>query len=314
MKGLSMDLRRKGWAAFLLGLCIFIGAAGCGKKADSADTPYKIYYVNQDVTALVEAAYQGEMEDAKKAVPDMLKALRTNKDDIEEQPAIPEGVAIEDYSIGDEKLELYFNSAYQEMDVVRETLCRAALVRSLTQIDGVILVAFYVDGQPLTNKDGREYGYMQAEDFVANTGSSINSYEVTNLSLYFAKESGDKLAVEAVSVRFNTSQPTEKGIVEQLMKGPSKAENHATIPKGTKLLGVSIRDGVCYLNFDEGLKNITPGVMPETVIYSIVNSMTESGSVSKVQIAINGESDLTYLESVELGEPLSRNLDIVEEN
>ena len=32
-----------------------------------------------------------------------------------------------------------------------------------------------------------------------------------------------------------------------------------------------------------------------------------------VQIAINGESDLTFQESVYLGEPLSRNLDIVKE-
>ena len=298
----------------MLTVCILAQAIGCGKKADTSDSPYKIYYVNQDVTALVETAYEGEMKDTEKAVSGMLAALRMNKEEIEEQPAIPEGVVIEDYVIGDEKLELYFNAAYREMDVVRETLCRAALVRSLTQIEGVILVAFYVDGQPLTNQEGREYGYMQSEDFVANTGSSINSYEVTNLTLYFAGENGDKLAVENVSVRFNTSHLTEKVIVEKLMKGPTQAEHHAVIPKGTKLLGVSLRDGVCYLNFDEGLKNITPGVMPETVIYSIVNSVTESGSVSKVQIAINGESNLIYLESIELGEPLSRNLDIVEEN
>lgn len=298
----------------MLVACILAQAAGCGKKEDTSESPYKIYYVNQDVTALVEAEYKGEMKNTEKAVPDMLAALQKNKEEIEEQPAIPEGVVIEDYVIGDEKLELYFNAAYRDMDVVRETLCRAALVRSLTQIEGVILVAFYVEGEPLVNRDGREYGYMQSEDFVANTGSSINSYEVMNLTLYFAGENGDKLAVENVSVRFNTSHLTEKVIVEKLMKGPSQAGHHAVIPKGTKLLGVSIRDGVCYLNFDEGLKNITPGVMPEIVIYSIVNSVTESGSVSKVQIAINGESDLTYLESVELGEPLSRDLDIVEEN
>ena len=50
------------------------------------------------------------------------------------------------------------------MDTVREVLCRAALVRSLTQIDGVDLVMICVDGTPLTDKKGNTYGYQQAED------------------------------------------------------------------------------------------------------------------------------------------------------
>ena len=62
------------------------------------------------------------------------------------------------------------------MDTVREVLCRAALVRSLTQIDGVDLVMICVDGTPLTNKKGNTYGYQQAEDFVQNTGSSIKLF------------------------------------------------------------------------------------------------------------------------------------------
>ena len=54
-------------------------------------------------------------------------------------------------------------------------------------------------------------------------------------------------------------------------------------------------------------------MQPETVIYSIVNSVTECSSVSRVQIAINGDSNVMFQESIKLSEPLSRNLDIVEE-
>ena len=261
----------------------------------------------------MEKAYQGEMQDTDKAVEEMLEALKKNVKGIEEQAAIPAKVKIERYTLDDEKLCLYFNENYRNMDIVQEVLCRAALVRSLTKINGVDLVAFYVEESPLTNNEGIEYGYMQAEDFVANTGSSINSYQVRDLNLYFANSSGDKLVQEKVSVRFNTSQSLERVIVEQLMKGPSSSEMRATIPKKTKLLDVSVREGRCYLNFDEGLKETTPGVMPETVIYSIVNSVVEIGTVSSVQIAINGESNVMFQESVKLGEPLSRNLDIVEE-
>ena len=55
------------------------------------------------------------------------------------------------------------------------------------------------------------------------------------------------------------------------------------------------------------------GVTPEVVIYSIVNSVIESGAVNKVQISINGDSNIMYQESISLSEPLSRNLDLLEE-
>ena len=97
------------------------------------------------------------------------------------------------------------------------------------------------------------------------------------------------------------------------MRGPSGSDLKETIPKGTKLLSVSIKDGICYLNFDEGLRKIVSGVTPEVVIYSIVNSVIESGAVNKVQISINGDSNIMYQESISLSEPLSRNLDLLEE-
>lgn len=292
-------------------LCVAVLAAGCRKKEDPAKARYKIYRINQEKTGLVEAAWHGEMEDAAEGVPEMLEALQKTDDEIEVLPAIPGDVKLLDYVLEDRKLTLYFDKEYGKMDIVQEVLCRAALVRSLTQMEGVELVAFYVDGQPLTNKDGEAYGYFQEDDFVQNTGSSINSYQDTELRLYFANASGDKLVEESVNVRYNSNLSKEKVVVERLMKGTKNA--HPAIPKETRLLGVSIKDGVCYLNFDEGLKKVMPGVKPEVVIYSIVNSVIENGQVNYVQISINGENNVLFQESVKLVEPLRSNLDIVEE-
>lgn len=297
------------YVALVLGI---LASAGC-KRKDEADSPYKLYRINQDGTGLVETAYQGETEDSDKAVNEMIEDLKAADDSIEEQPAIPNDVDLERYVLEDEKLLLYFNEAYADMDPVQEVLCRAALVRSLTQIDEVDQVAFYVDEKPLANRSGEEYGFLQAEDFVQNTGSAINSFQDTVLTLYFANSDGSALVKEEMDVRYNSNQAKERVIVEKLIKGPTGNDLQATIPKGTKLLGTSIKDGICYLNFNKGLKNTTPGVQPETVIYSIVNSVTECSSVSRVQIAINGDSNVMFQESIKLSEPLSRNLDIVEE-
>lgn len=296
--------------AFFLTAVLLMGT-GCQSENSTVDAPYKIFYVNTQGTALEERAYQGNVNKVKDTIKDMLEALKT-QEGIELQPAIPDNVKLENYRLEDGKLELFFSQEYRQMDVVREVLCRAAVVRTLTQITGVNQVMFYVDNSPLTNREGSPYGYMQASDFVQNTGSSINFYEETSFELYFSKKTGDKLILENVTVQSNSSQSKESAAIECLIKGPKSEDALATIPKGTKLLNVSIKEGVCYLNFNEGLKNSISGVTPEVVIYSIVNTVVDCGNVGLVQIAINGESNLMFQESIKLGEPLKRNLDIVE--
>ena len=276
--------------SILLAMCLLTSIVGCRKKEQKADAKYTIYQINQSGTALVPKDYDGTGKSVDEEVKGMLSALQKCDDEVKAQ------------------------AAYGKMDTVREVLCRAALVRSLTQIDGVDLVMICVDGTPLTDKKGNTYGYQQAEDFVQNTGSSINSFQEMKLTLYYADPSGEKLQKEEDTVRYNSNESKERVVVEQLMRGPSNNRLLATIPKGTKLLGVSIKDHICYLNFDEGLRNIAPGVSPETVIYSIVNSVIDGGNVSEVQISINGDSSIVYQESIKLDEPLSRNQEMIKED
>ena len=80
-----------------------------------------------------------------------------------------------------------------------------------------------------------------------------------------------------------------------------------------KLIGVSVKDDICYVNFDNGFLNIID-VQPEVTIYSIVNSIIRSGSASQVQILINGDSNLKYQDTVDLSKPLSEREDIVKES
>ena len=232
------------------------------KNLAKDDAPYKLYYVNSQITSLNTAPYEGEMKSTDTAVEDMLKKLKIQVD-IEMLPAIPEDVEVTKYSIEYGKLYLYFNNAYYQMDSVREVMCRAAVVCSLTQIPGISEVMFYVEEEPLTNKEGTPYGYMRRQEFVQNTGSSINSYEMTGFDLYFANTDGDGLVEEHVTIKCNSGQARESVAIECLLKGPNKVQLIQTLPKETKLLNVSIHNGVCYLNFNEGLKNTVPDVKPE---------------------------------------------------
>ena len=85
------------------------------------------------------------------------------------------------------------------------------------------------------------------------------------------------------------------------------------IPKDTKLLGVSVKYGICYVNLDSTFLTEGYNQKPEVAIYSIVNSIIESGNASRVQILVNGASDVTYKGSIQLDRPLEWNSELIEE-
>lgn len=194
-----------------------------------------------------------------------------------------------------------------------EILTRMAVVCTLCQIPEVEYVTFLVGENPLTDSAETPIGPMNAESFVENPGSGADDYTVTTATLYFANESGDKLVRETVNISYSSNVSLEKLVVEQLISGPLTQDAYPTIPKETKLLNISVKDGICYVNLDNGFLSQGYDVTEAVPIYSIVNSLTDIPGISRVQILINGETNLVFRESIRFDTIFSRNLDIIEE-
>lgn len=304
--------------SFGLLILMSAGVFGCGqeegtRKTDEIEGTY-LCYVNTEEDSLARESYEIQGETADEEVEDVLEEMQKEADSIDYRSAFPDHVSVTDWSLTDGRLDLTFSDSYLRMSKGEEVLLRAALVETLGQIIGVDEVGFFTGEGPLTDSDGQEIGYMSPEDFVQNTGSTLHSYQLQELKLYFAGEKGDCLEPETVSLRYSSSTSIEKLVVEQLIKGPEKEGMLAVIPPETRVLGVSVREHICYVNFDQEFLNGAPGVTPEATVYAIVNSLTESGNVSQVQISVNGESDIQYMNRIDLGKPLTRNPDLVEES
>ena len=121
---------------------------------------------------------------------------------------------------------------------------------------------------------------------------------------------------QQVDVRYSSNISREKLIVEKLVQGPQSGDAYPVINPDTNLLSVTIKDRICYVNFDSTFLTGTYDILPELTVYSIVNSLTEGTEAEQVQITINGESDNTYMEAVDLSKPLDANMNWVaaEEN
>lgn len=101
--------------------------------------------------------------------------------------------------------------------------------------------------------------------------------------------------------------------LEKLIDISAKNKYSFPIPKGTRLLGISLKDGIVYVNFSEELKKNHPGgsLGELLTIYSVVNTLTEFPEVRKVQILINGAVLETLAGHIDLTSPLERDLSIV---
>lgn len=294
----------------LLAVCC-LAAAGCRKKDDTADV--EVYYLNTEGTALTTEGYNWKSAKPGEQVDEVLKKLRKPQDAVKCTSAIPADVLIMDYQLEGNCLELYFSQEYGLLDKPSEVLLRAAVVESLAQVDTVSLVCFYVNGEPLKDSHGVEVGYMRSDDFVQNTGTALNSYQQEEVTLYYSDETGNSLEKTRVSLRYNSYMTKEKAIVEQLIKEPEEEGKRAVIPAETKLLGVSIKDNICYVNLNEGFLADIPSIKPELKVYALVNSVIGGGNCRQVQISINGDTEIALEGGISLEKPFQENKTIVEE-
>lgn len=297
---------KRGVCFFLCFLSLVI-LVGCEGKNKEGHQKLSIYYIDADGNSLRQEDYVTQGKEIEEEVGDMLRELKTS--------TFPQSVKVVDYQLDQNRLALYFNAGYEKMDKGTEVLLRAAVVQSLVQLKGVDYVSFYVDEEPLRNKEGIAIGLMDDETFVQNTGSAMSSYQTTTLKLYFSNKAGTSLRSETLeNVRYSPSTSVEKLVVERLMKGPKSDNNSPIISSTTKLFGVSVNEGVCYVNFDSSFLTNTYNQKPEVTIYSIVNSIIQNGTtVNKVQILIDGSTDAVYQNVIDLSRPLEWNPDIIKE-
>lgn len=304
------------WAV-LLTLVLLSGMTGCARE-EKEDSGLLLYYLNEDLSSLSTLSYP--MEDGKskddlspqEMADDMLEQLATSSGDVRSIAPI-QNFTVTGTTLQNGTLTVFLSSDYEELETVREILTRAALVNTLCQIDGVDFVSFLCGDHPLTNEDGSVVTAMNSDMFIFNSGKEIMNYEKVRLHLYFANEDGDQLVDTYRNVVYNSNISMERLVVEQVLKGPNSDVVFPTLNPAAKVLSVTTRDGVCYVNLDQAFLTEPYGVTSQVAIYSLVNSLTELSSVSAVQITIEGKTGKAFMDS-SLSSAFERNLSVVRKN
>ena len=298
-------------AVLVMGLLLCTACAD--RREAQTGTSYKIYYVNNDETKIVEREYVSATTDGALLLEELLEQLTHISEKMEYETLLGKEISVEGHTLDNGLLTLDFDGNYKNLRGTREILVRASIVRTLTQLPGVERMAFTVMGEQLTDAAGAVVGVMAADSFIENAGNEINAYEKVDLRLYFANGTGESLVEEIRrNVVYNSNISLEKLVVEKLVEGPMTEGAYPTINPTTKIVSVTVKDGTCYVNLNSDFLNQPYNVASDVTIYSITNSLAELSNVNRVQISINGETNISYRENMSLNKVYERNLDILD--
>lgn len=302
--------------ACVFGILILAGVSACGRDRQEGGQSYMVYYVNKEGTHVAPEEYVTATTQREALLQEFIGLLGDTAEKPEYLSPLP--ASFQGYTLNEGQMNLDFSEDYLRQNPIQEVLGRAAVVRTLTQIDGIDTITFSVQNEALTDAIGIPVGVMTADSFIDNAGQEINAYTESAFSLYFANEAGDGLVEISREVVYNSNISMERQVMEELIKGPKKdgetgsEPGYPTINPAVTILSVTVKDRVCYVNLSREFLTPVYDVSSQTVLYSIVNSLVELPGVNRVQISIEGSTDVTYRDSVSLTTQFERNLDLVE--
>lgn len=295
-------------------LLVLLFLVGC-EDHDSvkvANGEYYLYFINNAETKLVKEVYKPQNTDTTGLIEELLKALHQGSKDVTNKKTIPDNVNLPVSVYSNGQLQLQFDSTYRELTGIQELLRRAAIVKTLCQVDGVTNVEFYVEGVTLMDMDGKPIGSMTASSFI----ESSNYEQQQNIVLYFANASNKILqSVDAVAT-YDGSTPLESIVINQLLEGPDSIQGlemkvYKTVPENTKCNNITTVDYACYVDLSKEFMNRVDGISDELVVYSIVNSLVSLPSINKVKFTIDGETVKSYGTVTNFDQFFEKNFNVV---
>ena len=305
-------MKRGRWIAFLVVIMAMLMLVGCNDDSpELTENTYEVYYLGGEAYSLTTEKREIVGADVKERAFKLLEAMKqpekVQNSSLFAKAELVSRITVEQGNL----LNVYMNEQYGLLSVANEVLLRAGIVKTLVQLEGVQYVAIYVNEQPLIDVTGKTVGIMSAESFLDSRGENLSNYEQVMLTVYYGNAAGTGLTETSRETTISGTFSKERQVVNALLAGPETSDMLATMPQGTSLLSVSVKNNICYVNFSGGFLTGDLAVSPYVTIYSLVNSLTALSNISKVQIMVEGDSSKKFCETIPLDVPFERNLDYV---
>ena len=310
----------------LIILILIVSLTGCNKSIGILEGIDTIFYFDISKNELVEMPLPKKFTDLNDEQDKSQYIIQLLTCDIEKQEnesivtkPIPIKEAIN--NISEKNIQIYLKDEYNTLTSNEKIGIRASIVYSLTQLDSIESISFYIGDQPLTSSNGKIIGPVTKSNIKLSTLEPNPAITPYTLPLYFVNDSG-KLVKEDRGIHVSDPASVEKSLIQELIKGPNSDILSPSLPPDTIVNEAVTSNGVCQvdLSFDVKSKFFTSIEDKERMLYAIVNSLTEiteltndAPKIKKVAFLIDGKSDIEFTQNIQLRDTFERNEDYIEE-
>jgi germination protein M len=160
-----------------------------------------------------------------------------------------------------------------------------------------------VNGTPIGN------GLSRADGINLELGNVYDVVNTKSITLYFLAHKDDEYYYVPVTRRVDRNVENIAAIIDELIKGPLHSSPLLTAfgNEVTLLTEPKFENGLLTLDFNEALLGYgEESTISDTVLQSLVLSLTEQVGVEKISIMVNGNTDIMMSSGEVIAEPVSR--------
>lgn len=307
---------------FILSLLVCILITGCGEVVPDEDSTTAteelgknevyIYYVNKDTSKfLVDVEKVSNINNTNGSINEIMNFVMTSNESKGYKTAITNNLMFKEVEFKDGVVTVYFDLVDNAWTVEEALFAKACVVKSIVQLETVDIVNISINDLLNKEDDAITIESFDAESFVSVDSDDSGYTQTGNITIYFADENGEQLKEYYKKVEITNNVSLEQIVMESLITGPLRDGYKGTIPDGVEVNKISVKDGVCYIDLNDSFNGSIEGIRSDLTVYSVVNSLIELPTISKVQFFINGEKQDYYRETMEFSGTFEFNSNIL---
>lgn len=127
------------------------------------------------------------------------------------------------------------------------------------------------------------------------------------IDLYFNDSKDENKSLLKEERLLNKEELVGEIIMQQLIKGPAVvSSSKPTLPKETKLLSFSIKEGIAHVNLSNNVELAMTEAQEKTLLSSIASSLTQLPSVEKIMITVENKNIETLGGNYNISKPFTK--------
>ncbi|QCJ43659.1 sporulation protein [Bacillus sp. S3] len=207
-----------------------------------------------------------------------------------------------------------FSKEFKDYKPEDEMKILQSVTWTLTQFDNVKSVKLKMNGHELTEMPVN--GTPISQNLSRATGINIDTNDVVDITntkpvtvYYIGGEEGSYYYVPVTRRISNNEKDQYAAVVNELIKGPSgKSTLASEFVSDVKLLEApKYQDGTVTLNFNKNILDSSEKMeISQSLLDTIVLSLTEQQGVEKVAIQVDGKAEIKNDKGKKLSEPVTR--------